>query len=237
MTREFSRVIVGLLVAAGIAAGGWAVGAGLERFRAADRSITVKGLAEMNVESDFALWQIGFRRAGDDFAQVQEALTADRDRVTAFLAAAGIEGQEVEVRPLQITDAFSLEYTQPNQQFRYTGSGQVHVKSARVAVVAKTALATDPLIRAGVAIDANLGPRYQLRGFNEAKASLLSEATRNAREQAGKFAAEAGAALGELRHANQGVIQITGDDGLNIDDGSARTKRLRVVSTFVYALD
>jgi hypothetical protein len=80
------------------------------------------------------------------------------------------------------------------------------------------------------------GPRFQLRGFNDAKAPLLAEATRNAREQAEKFAAEAGAKLGPLKAANQGVIRITGDDGNDFDDGSSREKRLRVVSTFVYEL-
>ncbi|MBZ8141721.1 SIMPL domain-containing protein, partial [Rubrivivax gelatinosus] len=36
--------------------------------------------------------------------------------------------------------------------------------------------------------------------------------------------------------ANQGVIQI-GAGGDGNDDGSARVKRLRVVSTFEYTLD
>ena len=82
----------------------------------------------------------------------------------------------------------------------------------------------------------NSGPRYQLRGFNDIKAPLLAEATRNAREQAVKFATEAGASLGPLKNANQGAIRITGDDGNDFDDGSSRTKRLRVVSTFEYEL-
>ena len=76
-----------------------------------------------------------------------------------------------------------------------------------------------------------------MRGFNEVKAPLLAEATRNAREQAQKFAAQAGATLGKLRSANQGVIQIGGAGGGDFDDRSARVKRLRVVSTFTYALE
>ena len=41
-----------LVVAAAVALAGWWVGQGIERFRMADRSVTVKGLAEMNVVSD-----------------------------------------------------------------------------------------------------------------------------------------------------------------------------------------
>lgn len=230
------RVIAAVLVAAGLAAAGWTVSQGLERFRMADRTVTVKGLAEREVESDFVVWTLTFRRAGNVFGEVQQALAADRDRVAGFLREAGIEEAEVEVRPLRVVDVYSREYAQPNQPVRFTGSGQVLVKSARVAVVGKAALAIDPLIQAGLVIEGGSGPRYQLRGFNEVKAPLLAEATRNAREQAAKFAAEAGATLGPLKSANQGVIRISGDDGGDFDDGSARVKRLRVVSTFEYEL-
>ncbi len=236
MNTGLNRLLAGLLIALGAAAAGWAVGHGLERFRMADRSITVKGLAEMNVASDFAVWPLSFRRAGNQFGEVQQALAADRDKVVAFLEQAGFEKDELEIRPLQVTDVYSREYSQPNQPFRYTGNGQVLVKSARVEQVARAALAIDPLIQAGLAIQGDIGPTYQLRGFNEIKPTLLSEATRNAREQATQFASEAGATLGPLKSANQGVIQISGDNGGYGDDGSSQTKRLRVVSTFVYEL-
>lgn len=236
MSIGLNRLLAGLLIALGAATAGWAVGNGLERFRMADRSITVKGLAEMNVESDFAVWPLSFRRAGNEFGDVQQALAADRDKVVAFLKQAGIEESEIEIRPLQVTDVYSREYSQPNQPFRYTGNGQVLVKSPRVAEVAKAALGVDPLIQAGLAIQSDIGPSYQLRGFNEVKPALLSEATRNAREQATQFAEEAGARLGPLKSANQGVIQISSDGGMHVDSASAQTKRLRVVSTFVYEL-
>ncbi|MGL4575894.1 MAG: SIMPL domain-containing protein [Burkholderiaceae bacterium] len=240
MSTHLFKIIAAALVAAGIAVAGFAVGQGLERFRKADRTITVKGLAEQAVQSDFAIWTLAFRRAGNDFASVQQALAADRDRVSAFLKARGFTDEEVEVRPLQVQDLFAREYAQGGQPLRFNGSGQILVKSARVAEVEKAARAVDPLIQAGVQLsgenDGMRGPRYQLRAFNEAKAPLLSAATRNAREQAEKFAADAGATLGALKSANQGVIRITGDDGSDMDDGSARTKRLRVVSTFEYEL-
>lgn len=226
-----------LLLALGVAAAGWTVGDGLQRFKLADRSVTIKGLAEADVESDFAAWNLTFRRAGSAFADVQQALAKDRSRVMRFLEGAGFTAEELEIRPLQVQDAYSREYGASNQPLRYTGSGLIIVQSDRVALVEATALAIDPLIEAGVEIEGGSGPRYQLRGFNEIKPGLLAEATRNAREQAEKFAAEAGARVGTLRTANQGVIRITGSDGNDWDDGSSRLKRLRVVSTFEYALE
>ena len=48
--NALSRLIAALLVGAGIAVAGFSVSQGLERFRMADRAITVKGLAERSVE-------------------------------------------------------------------------------------------------------------------------------------------------------------------------------------------
>jgi hypothetical protein len=239
--NHIARFLTALLVAAGIAVAGFAVSQGLERFRMADRTVTVKGLAEKDVESDFAIWTLSFRRAGAEFSGVQQALAADREKVVAFLKARGFTDEELESRPLQVQDLLAREYAQGNVPFRFNGTGQVLVKSPRVAEVEKAALAVDPLIQDGVQLGgenegARSGPRFQLRGFNDVKAPLLAEATRNAREQAEKFAAEAGAQLGPLKNANQGVIRITGDDGNDYDDGSSRGKRLRVVSTFEYEL-
>jgi hypothetical protein len=234
-------LVAALVLALGFAAAGFGIGKGLERFRTADRSVTVKGLAEKDVEADYAVWPLGFRRAGTDFGAVQRALAEDRDRVVAFLKGQGFVEAEIEIRPLQVQDLWAREYGGNNQPLRFQGTGQVLVKSAKPKAVETAALAVDPLIQAGVQLgganDGPAGPRYLLRGFNEVKAPLIAEATRNAREQADKFAAEAGATLGKLRNANQGVIQIGGAGGEGFDDGSARLKRLRVVSTFEYALE
>src|SRR5690606_35576903 len=123
---------------------------------------------------------------------------------------------------------------------RFTGQGQVLGKSARVDAVARAANASDPLIQAGIQLerpDGFAGPRYHLRGFNEVKPQLLEEATRNAREQASKFAADAGATLGALKRANQGVLPVLGDGGRDMDRSRTVGEGRRVVSTVQFALD
>ena len=144
------------------------------------------------------------------------------------------------MRPLQVQDLLAREWGNSDVALRFTGQGQVLVKSARVDAVAKAANASDPLIQAGIQLenpDGFAGPRYQLRGFNEVKPQLLEEATRNAREQAAKFAADAGASLGALKSANQGVIRVLDDDGSDMDSSRTIGKRLRVVSTFQFMLE
>ncbi|MCK9259013.1 MAG: SIMPL domain-containing protein [Azoarcus sp.] len=233
-------VFPALLLAGALAFAGWSVGKGLEAFRSADRSVTVKGLAELDVKSDFASWALGFRRAGNEFDQVQLALTADREKVLGFLHEQGFTAEEIEVRPLQVQDLLAREWGGNDVALRFNGQGQVVVKSTRVDLVAEAANQVDPLIQAGVQLAGSnagfSGPRFQLRGFNDVKPQLLEEATLSAREQAKKFAADAGATLGPLKNANQGVIRVLDDDGSDMDSSSTIGKRLRVVSTFEFAL-
>src|SRR5690606_33575189 len=154
--------------------------------------------AEKDVESDFAIWKLRFRRGGTSFGDVQKTLSSDRDAVVAFLRERGFKDEEIEVRPLAVQDLFARGYGSGNPPLRFNGNGEVIVKSPRVADVQASALAVDPLIQAGVQLDSEGfgGPEFQLRGFNDVKGPLLSDATSNAREQAQKFAAEAGAQLG-----------------------------------------
>lgn len=229
------------VIAAAIAFAGHSVGEGLIKLRTGERSITIKGLAEQDVSSDFAVWNLNFRRAGNAFDEVQQRLTEDRDKVVAFLRAEGFGDDEIEVLPVQVQDVYAREYAQANAPLRYNGLGRVSIKTPRVANVARAANRMDPLIAQGVQLtgegEGQGLPLYQLRGVNALKPGLLEAATGNAREQAEKFAADAGATLGALKRANQGVIRITDDDGSDFDRGRTVGKRLRVVSTFEYQLD
>ena len=233
-------IVPALILAAGIGFAGMQVAGGIERFRMAERTLTVKGLAERDVKSDFAVWTLAFRRAENEFGRVQQALTADRERVLAFLREQGFTDDEIEARPLQVQDLLAREYGSERVALRFNGQGQVVVKSARVDLVAAASNRVDPLIEAGIQLGGDGGegaPRYQLRGFNDIKPLLLEEATLSARDQARKFAADAGATLGPLRNANQGTIRILDDDGSEMDSSRTIGKRLRVVSTFEFTLE
>lgn len=242
MSAFSEKIVPAVLVAVGLAVAGWTVGEGLQSFRDADRYITIKGLAEQDVKSDFAIWTVSFRRAAADYDDVRQQLTDDREAVMAFLQNQGFAESDIEGRPLQINDLLARDYGQQDVTFRYTGTGAVTVRSDNVDAVSKAANSIDPLIKLGVQMsqEGPMGgaPRYFLRGFNDIKPLLLEQAIDNATEQAEKFASDAGAVLGGLKRANQGTIQILDDDGSDgYTTGQTIGKRLRVVSTFVYSLD
>ena len=242
MSAFSEKIVPAVLVAVGLAVAGWTVGEGLQSFRDADRYITIKGLAEQDVKSDFAIWTVSFRRAAADYDDVRQQLTDDREAVMAFLQDQGFAESDIEGRPLQINDLLARDYGQQDVTFRYTGTGAVTVRSDNVDAVSKDANSIDPLIKLGVQMsqEGPMGgaPRYFLRGFNDIKPLLLEQAIDKATEQAEKFASDAGAMLGGLKRADQGTIQILDDDGSDgYTTGQTIGKRLRVVSTFVYSLD
>src|SRR3546814_4563100 len=69
--------------------GGYLLGDGLLRARQADRSVTVKGLAEKNVTADLATWTLSFSTQGFDINDVQSALDHDANEIRAFFKTMG----------------------------------------------------------------------------------------------------------------------------------------------------
>src|SRR5690606_22415696 len=56
------------ILAAGLIVGGYLLGDGLTRAREADRSVTVRGLAEKDVVADLATWTIAYSASANDMA-------------------------------------------------------------------------------------------------------------------------------------------------------------------------
>jgi len=93
------------------------------------------------------------------------------------------------------------------------------------------------------------GLAYKFTGLNSIKPDMITEATRNVRTTADRFARASGSQAGAIRRANQGVFSI-----LPADQGSATgepsesgcgdfgadsslTKTVRIVSTVQYYLE
>jgi uncharacterized protein len=74
---------------------------------------------------------------------------------------------------------------------------------------------------------------------------MITEATRNARAAATRFASDSGSKVGAIRQANQGVFSIVpadqgsegGEGGGNFGESSSLKKTVRVVTSVQYYLD
>jgi hypothetical protein len=93
----------------------------------------------------------------------------------------------------------------------------------------------------------NSGVTYRFTGLNSLKPDMITEATRNARAAATRFAQDSGSEVGPIPSANQGVFSISaasaasgggeGDAGdVSTQADSSVLKKIRVVTTVDYYL-
>jgi hypothetical protein len=251
-----AAIALGICLLLGLAIAGHYVGEGAARLKSDNHTISVRGLVEKEVKADKAVWTLNLRYVSNDFEHAHTKINAEREATMAFLRRREFKDEEIERQPTtteierQSTltiDKEGREYgqLQATERFRYVVTTSVVVKTSNVDRV-KTALgATEELLKSGVVLDGErkgnaANPRYIISTFSTIQPQLLTEATKNALTTAQQFASDAGVALGRIRSANQGMIQVFGSDG-NDESGpysstSSITKKIRVVSTFEFDL-
>ena len=240
--------VVGICLLLGLVAGGWILGSEIKDIRLADRYVTVKGLVERTVKSDMATWPVSFKEAGNDLPQVFAKSEADKTSVLKFFAGQGIAPGEITVGQIKVTDKLANEYGGNNTGPRYIVEQTVTVLSKDVDKISKAGQKTADLVQAGIVVGGTNGQqggiRYEFTGLNALKPDMITEATRNARASADRFAADSGSQVGSIRSANQGVFSISPagsgaapDEGGGGGDADASImKKVRVVSTVDYYL-
>ncbi len=115
--------------------------------------------------------------------------------------------------------------------------------------VAAASQKTMELLQAGIVLNSEPGQGliYKFTGLNSIKPDMITEATRNARASADRFAADSGSRVGSIRQANQGVFSIlaansgsASEDQPEMDSSGAESslmKTVRVVSSLQYYLE
>ena len=230
-TRTASVIIAAVVLALGLAAAGWFAAGGLERLRAADRYVTVKGSAERTVEADLVVWPLPHTVGGNDLADVQRQLDANTAVIRDFFTGAGFEPGEIVVSPPRLEDRWAWAYgdSRPPERYRYATT--VSLRTVDVAKALEVVRRTGELVSRGVMIGEGSAPEFDYTRLNDIKPALIAEATANARDSAVQFAKDSGSRLGGIRSANQGVVTIS-----DRDQSSPQVKRVRVVTTVEYFL-
>jgi hypothetical protein len=245
--------VLGVCLMLGLIIGCWLLGAEIKATRMADRYVTVKGLVERTVKSDSAVWPVSFKESGNDLAQVFTKSEEDKNAVLKFFADQGVAQQDITVGQIQVTDKQANEYGGNNNGGpRYIVQQTVTVSSKDVDKIAAAGQKTSRLLQAGIIIVGGYGQgiRYLFNGLNALKPDMITEATRNARASADRFAADSGSQVGSIRTANQGVFSISaangggeasgggGEDGPggNGNPDASIMKTVRVVTTVDYYL-
>jgi hypothetical protein len=245
--KAFFIVLIALLLVLGNALSGWFIGHGLYKMRISDKYVSVKGIAEKQVKSDLAIWEVNYKAAGNDLQQVNNQIGENQTAVQAFLLQQGLLASDFEIQPTTVVDKFAQEYENQKAEQRYIVNGSIKVRTDKVDLVRKISQNSQELIKAGVVLASKeyqqANPNYIFTKLDELRPTMLAQATKSARSVAEQFAADSHSHVGAIRRASQGIFQILGSDSAGGENyNSARNqaadinKTVRVVSSIDYFL-
>ena len=88
-------IISAALLALSIFCLGWFIKAGIDDFASKDRKVSVKGLAEQEVQADKVTWPIVSKEVGNDLPGLYERIGATQSKIKAFLIKGGVKEEEI----------------------------------------------------------------------------------------------------------------------------------------------
>ena len=230
-TASLATILSAVILSVGLIVGGYLLGNGLLRAKAADRSVTVRGLAERDVVADLATWVVGYSAQGADLDAVQADIRGDTAAIREFFAALGVED-------LQASGVNVSQYTDGNGRANITIRQRLTFRTHDIDLARRAVERQFDLIDAGVVLEDG-SMQYTFTGLDAIKPDMVAEATRDARRAAEQFADDSGTAVGDIRSATQGYFSIQARDGEGGGYGVADTpnKKVRVVTTVTFGLD
>lgn len=233
---ERHRLSSAIVLSIAIVVSGIMLPVAVKNYRAFERTITVKGLCEREVEADKVIWPINYRVASNDLSDLTAKMESNRKTIVQFLKDGGIDESEITFSAPKISDKYSQEYVgTDNRRFRYISQNVITVSTEKVSKVQPLTTRVQELLKAGVIVssenywDDNI--QYLFEGLNEIKPDMIHEATANARVAAEQFATDSDSKIGKIKTASQGTFSIEDRDAT-----TPQIKRVRVVTSLTYYL-
>lgn len=251
MKKSAAILLSAAILGLGFFAAGAKIGRGMYEARKMNHVMTVKGLAEKDVEADLAIWDINYREIGDDLNLLNQKLSQDQTTVINFLRQQGFAVQELGILQIKVEDRLANFYNQNSQTNspRYVLSGGIRVRANNVNRVQKTVQISGQLIQQGVSLAFDLSnlspnPSYYFTKLDSIRPEMLTQATQSAQNVAAQFAKDLDSDIGKVLKANQGIFQIMSRDtstmssdwNSNINALGSIDKKIRLVTTIDYQL-
>lgn len=229
-----NRIKEAIILAVGIVILGVCIERGINDFANKDRNVTVKGLAEKEVEADKVTWPILTKEIGDDLPSLYTKINATTAKVKAFLVQNGIKESEISVNAPEVIDLNAERYGENNRGYRYNITSTITVTSRNVKLVRAIIARQGELLKQGVAVvQGDYGNRtvYEYVSFQKMKPQMMQEAIKNAEQTAQQFAENSNSDIDKIMTADQGQFSIS-----DRDDNTPYIKKVRVVTTITYSL-
>ena len=232
--RETGRIVLAAaaILSAGLIVGGYLLGDGLTRARSADRSVTVRGLAERDVTADLATWTIAYSATAPNLGSAQASIDRDTAAIRNFFRELGFPPEA-----LQPTGVNVSQYTQDGLT-NVTVRQRMTLRSTDIERAQRAVRQQFDLVRRGVVLEEGSGMVYTFTKLNDIKPAMVAAATKDARSAAEQFASDSGTGVGGIKSATQGYFSIEPRDGEQGGWGVSDSpfKKVRVVTTVDFYL-
>lgn len=197
-----SALVLGLCLVASAVITSWTY----YTVRLSNQSITATGSARVQVESDSVKWRGSFSRpaSASEIRDGYAAMRADAEVVRQFFKESGISPESYDITPVRLEEVYD---NNPGAEKRYILRQDFSVGSMDLESVTEAAKNPDPVLEKGV-LFTTYGLEYFYSKLPEARVGLLGEAVQDARRRAEEIAGSGGAAVGNLKNARMGVVQV-----------------------------
>lgn len=221
------------VLALGMITGGYLLGNGLVRAKEADRSVTVRGLAERDVTADLAIWTIAYSATAPDLASAQASADRDSTEIRSFFRELGFPADALQPTGVNVSRS------DDNGVTKFTVRQRMTLRSNDIRRAQDAVRRQFELVRRGVVLDEGSGIAYTFTRLNDIKPPMVDAATRDARASAEQFAKDSGTSVGTIKSATQGYFEVNardGDSGQNWSASDTPYKKVRVVTTVDFYL-
>lgn len=230
-----------MILSIGIVLGGFFPGYYFYKTKTSSNSVTVKGLAEINVDADLAIWKLKFVTTENNLNFAQQQINDNAQEILLFLNNLGFKEHEIKLGQIETNDLMANPYrNNESNTSRFILSQTITIRSTNVRLVEKSLAKTNSLISKGIIFDSSYGDTvsYIFTKLNEIKPKMLELATQNAKQAALEFAKNSNSQVGKIKHANQGVFSILPrEQTVGSFENQQIEKTVRVVSTIEYWLN
>lgn len=231
-----SNIIAATILSAGLVLTGTVLHHAIVKFKAMDRTVCAKGLAEMEVNANKVTWPLVYKEIGNDPTEMYMLLEQKNRIVVDFLKKGGLTDDEISVNPPIVADRQADNYGNDILKYRYKAKSVITVTSTHVEKVRQLMLNQAQLMKQGIALVSNEygndNISYEFTGLKDVKPQMVEDATKNARVTAQKFADDSNSKLGGIKSAQQGQFSIEDRDA-----NTPYVKKIRVVTTLEFALE
>ncbi len=236
-------IIIGIaiVVAAYILAGGFGkiangfgtLANGFGTIAKPDRIVSVRGLAEREVDADMAIWPLSFSLGNEQIQALQADIVSKIQITKDYLKKYNLTEADYTVQAPSITDTSLYAFGNEKAKYHYIAKQTILVRSNNIKAVKEAQEHSLELMGSEIVVSQEYENKvqYDYTALNSIKPDMIGEATKNARAAAEQFANDSGSTVGKIKSATQGWFSIE-DAAVGLEE----RKKVRVVTTVEYIL-